>query len=62
VRAGRAPVASGGMKRLLLVSAVLAAAASIAPAAHAQGGPCDENGCGPIARCHHWIDQATCLY
>jgi hypothetical protein len=49
------------MKRLLLVSAVLAAAASLAPAAHAQDGPCDEQACGPIARCHYWTDYPICL-
>ncbi len=64
------------MKRLLLVSAVLAAAASAAPAAYADPSTCalrscityvgetvcGDYGCGPVARCHPWTDYSLCLY
>lgn len=63
-------------RRLALVSAVLAAGAFAAPAAHADPyictlrgcvhdvgeSVCGDAGCGPVARCHYWTDQPICLY
>jgi hypothetical protein len=64
------------MRRLLLVSAALAATALVAPAAHADPSTCalrscisyvgetvcGDDGCGPVARCHYWTDYPLCIY
>lgn len=58
------------MRRLVLAALLAGAAFGLAPAhavtCGATVGDCVENTCNrlgcPVERCHHWIDQETCLY